>query len=841
MNEAPTEAAMGGFALLRVAGLPVRHWLAGAAPELFALLRQLDRAEARYADLAGAAAERLGTELIPHPDLPAAHRRRALSLRRKLHNGVPVAEAVCRGIAATARTLEIGACLPSLLDQVAVLAAGVQQLITRSAEAHAAERHRLLDLPWRLLNEDPVGRRALGDGVLPPADDIRRRLARGEEWTTKRMRRRSDYLWRMLARATVKTTPRTWLTHVALAGLDGGTSPALTQPELADLCAVERVESVHAPRRELALSGQLTPRTLVAIASLRHIADEHAQFWTVDPANTAELRSLIVRRTAPLSAIAAVLDGGARTVAEVVSAVLGPEADDADRAVLADFVGYLATVGVVEPSTPPRKNRPTWERVTRPDACDPVRSAERDGGYVDVYRATDGSVSSAACAVVEQGIRQVLRIHALLEQGPAPAPRFLSRLSAEPRPVLDVLADRLTELMAAGTAMRPGGPAVPGPGHPSTGWRPPVAGTAYHELVAWIDDHAAATPAGATLRLDAALLDAVGAPEVELAWPMDCTVRPVGSGREAVLDMLAPAGTLDARFTQALEALHGPLPHVAAYREFLAELDGRTGVASIELMIPPLNDVAANAVRRPAYTPMWTGDADIAAYCDAPPGSRPRFLPLSRLTIRRDGDSAVVEAGGRPVRVLYHSTRVAPWPWSMLTGLLMTGNEQQSWTSPRLRCPLVAMPDRAYLPRLAMGDLLLLSPAQWRLSSGRFWNPLSTSELDKARRLAKLREETGMPRFVVVYGRGRYRKPYPCDLESLVAVEVVERALGAATGPTEPDWDVYIEEMLPAPDEMPGRDRAHRAGDRGAAEMMLRVPHRLAPAELAARAASRSG
>jgi hypothetical protein len=667
------------------------------------------------------------------------------------------------------------------------------------------------------------------------------------------MRRRGAYLWRMIARGAVKTTPRTWLTHVALVAVDEAAPPPLALPTISGRCAVERVENVHVPRRELAVTGRLTADTLVTIAPLHQVAGADAQFWTVDPANPVQLRSLTVRRVPLLTAIVEALDGGVRTMAGLHAALLAADPTTAPAwELLAAFVGRLAMLGVIEPSTPPRRNCPVWEDVAAPGGQERLISATPrvppgvpgEDHYLDVYRGAGAAVSGAACLVVEEAVRQVLRLSGLLDlQHPRQPPAFLSRLDAEPRPVLDVLSERLTEVAAKQRVESAHGPATSRAGpensgnevadHPSTGWRPPIDGSAYHRLVSWIDDHAALSPGGPTVRLTAAVLDAVGAPEVDLVWPMDCTVRPIGSGREGVLDVLTPAGALDARFGQALEALHGPLPHVAAYRNFLAELDERTGVASVELMIPPLRDAAANAVRRPGYTATWTGDADLSAYCVPSPDDPRRFIPLSGLTVRRDGDSVVVEADGKPVRILYHSMRSAPWPWSLLQDLLMADSEQYARLAPRWRCPLVAMPHRGFLPRLAIGDFLVLAPAHWRVKSGRFWDAASIGELEKARRLVRLREEAGLPRFVVVYSRGPRRRPYPCDLESLAAIDVFERALTPATEPADPTLDVYVEEMLPAPAEMPARDLAHQPGGRSAAEVMLRMPHRASPAELA--------
>ncbi|MCA2215056.1 lantibiotic dehydratase family protein [Jidongwangia harbinensis] len=835
----PAAPRTGGLALLRVAGLPIRHWLAGASPDLFALLRELRRARAGYAGLGGTLAERIGTELVPDPRLTAAQRRWALALRRKLHNGTPATPGECVRLAEVARSVEAGGALADRLTEVAGLGHRIGDLEVRAEQLLADERERLLALPWRLLTEDPVGRRAIADGVLAPAEDIRRRLARGEPWTTKRMRRRSAYLWRMIARGTVKTTPRTWLCQVALAPVRDGGPPHLVLPELADRFAVERVENVAVPRRELALGAELTADTGVAVTPLRRVERDHLRLWTVDPANVNRLRSITVRRTGPLTAITEALHGGVRTVGDVTASLLGPDAAAEDTEKVRGLLGVLAMMGVIEPCTPPRRRRTGWRAVTGTaasvGAAAPVGAGVEE--YVDVYRVADGAVPGPGVRAVEGAVRQVLRIVELAcADRPAGRSPVLDRLDAAPRPVLDLLGDRLSEAAAGDgtTPVRHAGR----PSHPSSGWQPPrTPGSGYDRLVRWIDDHAAAGPGGPVLRLTPGLLDGLGAPPVDLDWPVDCVVRPTASGRQAVLDIIRPAGVLDARFTQAIEALHGPQAHVAAYRSFLDELDRRTGVTSVELMVPPLWHVAANAVRRPRYTGVWTGDPDLAAYCEPAPDDPPRFLPLTELTARRDGDSVVLEHHGRPVRLLYHSMRSPLWPWNLLMELIRHDPATRLLSQARMRLPLLALPHRGFLPRMTVGDLLVLSPAQWRLPAAEFWSPDAATDLAKLTALTRLREEFRLPRWVAVYSRGPYSKPYVCDLESLAAVEVVERALNPVTGPADRPFDVFVEEMLPAPGEVPVADRAGRTGERSAAEVMLRLPLATTPAELAARAA----
>ncbi|WP_129837932.1 hypothetical protein [Streptomyces sp. RFCAC02] len=88
--------ALGGTALLRIAGMPCDAWTAGAAPRLFDAVADHAADTERLAAHARALADRLGAEVVTHPALPAADRGAVLALRRRLHSGAAPRPADCR-------------------------------------------------------------------------------------------------------------------------------------------------------------------------------------------------------------------------------------------------------------------------------------------------------------------------------------------------------------------------------------------------------------------------------------------------------------------------------------------------------------------------------------------------------------------------------------------------------------------------------------------------------------------------------------------------------------------------------------------------------------------------
>ncbi|WP_344044084.1 hypothetical protein, partial [Saccharothrix xinjiangensis] len=71
--------------LLRLAGLPVRLWLAGGCPELFAALAGADAAADAHREHGRALAARLGDRVVPRPEVTDAERQAVLEMRRAAH------------------------------------------------------------------------------------------------------------------------------------------------------------------------------------------------------------------------------------------------------------------------------------------------------------------------------------------------------------------------------------------------------------------------------------------------------------------------------------------------------------------------------------------------------------------------------------------------------------------------------------------------------------------------------------------------------------------------------------------------------------------------------------
>ncbi|MFI6318898.1 lantibiotic dehydratase [Nonomuraea sp. NPDC050556] len=754
----------GGSALLRVAGLPVRLWLEASAPRLFELLRALERSEQAYRRRAAALGERLGDEVVPRPDLTPGDRRAVLAIRRTLHRGNPLSDGQARRLCDLAR--EQDGFVREAAEVVRLSAELVR--LEELAEAGVAEEHgRLLAAPWHLLHSVRGGRACADPGVLA---DIERRLAAAEPWTSKRMRRRSDYLWRMIARGAAKSTPRSWLGQVALVPLTGPGTGLSVNGQV----AVEWTENVHARRQEAARTGSGT----LSLTPLHRVEGDRLAVWTVDAGH--RLLSYRLRRTP--------------TVDEVIAGRVptGPS----------EVVGRLVELGVLEASAPLRQQRGRWDRTAGQAVEGPrtARQAVAGNGFVDVYRRVEGALN-ADLATLQHAFEQYRRIALLIDQDQPPTSTPLrERITPTSRPVMDVFAEEMAAWRDEGRARRP------------RSWPPahdPDSG--YAKLLATMDG-------SRPIDLTAETLDAVGAPQAPLTWPVDLVVRQLPKGGW-VLDNLGPAAVLDARFVETLHRLHGTVPMADAYRTFLTELDRLTGVPSVELLIPPLSEGAANAVRRPKYTRAWTGDPDPRHYGTAWRTGKARHLPLSELTAHREAGRIVISHEGSPVRICAHATRNPLPPWTILAALLCADSPQRAAHGRSLRCSLTAFPDRPFVPRITVAGSLVVSAAQWRVPASRL-DGIREGGLAGLRALGRLRDELGLPRWVFVAGPDGTR-PLACDLESVRAPQVFPQ-----------EEQVTVAEMLPGPGELSVPEHA--------AELLIRLPYATEPQEMAAIAAQAS-
>ncbi|MEL5955630.1 lantibiotic dehydratase [Streptomyces sp. CLV115] len=892
---------LGATALVRACGVPVSMWTAAGGSGLFG--RVVEHADA--AERQSARARRLAEALsgvVPDRRLTDAERRAVLALRRRLHSGSAPGPADCRFLETVTAVPEWLAREAGALCRAAVSARATRAELER---ALGDEHERVGALAWSLVSASPVLREFV-DGAGPgPARDVAARLADGETWTGKRLRKRSAYLWRAVGRAAAKTTPRGWVGQVAPVPVGGsgfadGAGFGLLAPgaELAGLAAAA-VENVHVVRT-LAGARDLRgadPATALAPAPLSLTdggdgggAGETLRCYAIDPGDPGRLRQVAVRRTALLDLLLTLFAEGPRTLAELECAL-----PVADPVVLRGFLTHLTGLGVLQICAAPRHRRIDWSpaarvagsgRLPRPGS----RSAGPgpDGWFLDSYRGLDARVPDRAAARVQRALRTAHRVAALRRAdrdagsgAPAPTPGT-ERLDERPRPVGEIL----TALLSSGERPSPGpAPRRYGGWHPAHG---PESG--YARLLG----HLAAHRDAAQVDIDDDLLDEFGAPPAEAAvppWPLDCLVRPLpGPGPVAVLETASPAGVIDARFAGALQDLYGGYGAVDAYRDFLDAVERRAGVRFVELLVPPVSERAANAVRRPVTTRWWTGDPNPAAYFglggpgspgssgspgrsgspgspggpdvlngpsspggssgpggpsgpDGPsaPSSRvaagPRYLPLDRITLRRSGGRIVAEVDGERVVPVHHATRSPMPPYDVLFRLLLSAGHPWAATMLRLdglAAAFPAHPDVIRTPRVTIGTDLVVSPATWRVPRARLWRP-GDGEFDRVRTLAVLVRSAAMPRFVFV--RPAFEaKPVPVDLEALTALNAIERACAALAGD-----ELVIEEMLPGPvagPHGPTLSDALHEGAPVAAELMLRLPFDRTAEELAEPAAA---
>ncbi|MFF5437840.1 lantibiotic dehydratase [Streptomyces achromogenes] len=841
------DAPLGATALLRLGGMPGAVWTAGAAEHLFeGAARHSDTTE-RLAAQARALADRLGAEVVPHPSLASADRGAVLALRRRLHSGTAPGTPDCV-------LLERSSAVPAdLAGQARALSHGAQAAeaaLARLRQEVTAEQQRVAEQAWRTACSSPVMRAFLDSAAPALAGDIERRLADGQSWSGKQLRKRAAYLWRIVGRAAVKTTPRGWAGQIAAlpvtGGPDDGCPPLLAPGTPLGALAAIAVENVHLLRAGTAPTDLRTagPATLLAPTPL-HFAEPAApapgdppgqvRCYVVDPRTPGRLRQIVLRRTRVLESVLALLADGPRTLGELdrmlppLSAPPGGPA--VAPAVLRGFLQHLHGLGVVQICRAPRQHCSGWvpaETVRTTGALPPTpEGGGADAWFLDSYRrlGADTSVPAAAAARVRRGLRIAARLAALREADrPAEPPERLpwfAGLTEQARPISEILADRLSA-------------DDPPPVRRYTGWHPahdPAGG--YARLLARLD--AAARSGTECVDLDDALLDELGAPPGDATlppWPVDCLLRPLrpcaDGGPVAVLETASSAGVLDARFADGLRTLHGGYANSDAYRAFLTAVEERTGVRFVDLLVPPLAERSANAVRRPVTTRWWTGDPDPTPYYGSP-GGQARYLPLDRISLRRAHGRIVAEADGRRVIPVYQATRSPAPPYDTLVRLLLAASHPAASYLVRLDALDAALPDRARLPRLTAGGDLVLAPATWRVDRGRLWEP-GDDLLTKVRVLALLRRSAGLPRHAFVR-TAPGAKPVPVDLASLTALQLIERLCAREAGTA-----LLVEEMLPAPEDLLLRDPLH-GGASVAAQLLLRLPHDRCAGRLAEAAA----
>ncbi|MGQ5635787.1 MULTISPECIES: lantibiotic dehydratase [unclassified Streptomyces] len=863
-------ARLGGTALLRVAGMPLGTWAAAGNPRLCARIAEQAGQEERRAGHARELAGRLGVTVVPDPDLSPGDRRAVLALRRRLHSGTAPGPADCRLLDRLPAARSLAAEALRLCREAESAAAALLELDRAVAE----ERERVAALGWSLVCEAPVMRAVVEEAEPGLTDDVARRLASGGRWSEKPLRKRGAYLWRALGRAAAKTTPRGWAGQVALLpvgppGDDPGENRApwlLPDGTVLGAVAAEAVENVHLLRARLAGTDlrAVDPATPLAPAPLHFLQSTRPgtgtgvlRCWVIDPGERGRMREVVLRRTRPLESVLALLADGPRPLGEIEEALLGTEAvraAAAGQAVLRGFLAHLLDLGVLQVCAAPRRHTGGWTgpeevraRGTLPHPAPDAPAAAPHHWFTDSYRTLGTPVPAAAAERVQHALGIAARVAWLRDADRSAAPDAqdaqpwegrhslppadrhqhalppeLEALGEEPRPLADILAEYLPD------GARPPGP----PQHRRryTGWHPAkTSGSGYAGLLAHLAGHAG----DEQVDLDDGLLDALGAPAARAAlpaWPLDCLLRPLQDpGPLAVLETASPAAVLDARFAAALDTLHGGYPNADGYRAFLAGVERLSGARFVELLVPPLAERAANAVRRPVLTGWWTGDPDPAPY-QGPAGPTARYLPPDRITLRRDGHQVVAETDGQRLLPLHHATRTPLPPYDVLLRLLLAAGHPAASRVIRLDGLTEAFPEAHRVPRVTVGGTLVVSPAGWRVPRDLLWRS-GDSDLAKMRALTGLSRDAGLPRFAFVRAAPGAR-PVPVDFTALTAVPLLERLCAH-----QPGADLLVEEMLPGPDGLLLRDPLH-GGAAVAAQLLLRLPTDQGVEELTALAAA---
>ncbi|MFF3004130.1 lantibiotic dehydratase [Kitasatospora sp. NPDC057940] len=386
---------LGAAALLRVAGMPLAAWAAAGNPELFAQVADHARRDERRAEHARRLAEQLGSVVVPHPALTAADRRAVLAVRRRLHSGAAPGPADCGLLG----RLPAAAGLAADAARLSGEAESATVALRRLEAAVAAERERVGALGWSLVCASPVMRAFLDEVEPGAAADVAGRLAAGESWSGKRLRKRAAYVWRALGRAAAKTTPRGWVGQVTLLpvtpadangggngdangdGHGGAADGALLRlvPPGAVLgeVAAQAVENVHGVRARLgALDLRAAdPATVLALAPLHFPQPAGAapgtgvlRCWVTDPHDRGRLRQVDLRRSLPLDHVLARLAGGPRPLGDLEAALLGTAATGAAAAgtavsapaVLRGFLAHLLGLGVLQACAAPRRRTTGW-------------------------------------------------------------------------------------------------------------------------------------------------------------------------------------------------------------------------------------------------------------------------------------------------------------------------------------------------------------------------------------------------------------------------------------------------------------------------------------------------
>jgi hypothetical protein len=788
--------------LLRVAGLPISTWLAASNDELFAELADLDRQAAEHSAVCRRLAERIGEQAIPARELGSTERAVLLDLRRRLHGGGELSAELVDEAVQQLRTLPLSAALAADVIAAAADRHAFYTVVSAAEQAAEAEQNRLRSRVWTLLVQQPLAYTAVRQASPELVEDIEFRVRAGEPWHTKRMRQRADYLWRMITRGATRATPRGLLGQLALLSIDdeGGSGSSI---DLLPTAALEWTDNIH---QRAGIGDPIEADEVLGLTPLHWSDGDHLCFLVRRPGEDRQLAQVRMRDTVPLRVIRHRLAAERACWQDLVSLLLPPDPTEQAQHAVAGFLRHLVDIGVVEVFRPAR--RELLQRWPLGGERAPLPGARSTDGYLDTFRRPIGTLSATTAAELAALLERALRVLEVIadRQSPGLTP---PGISSQPRPVLELLAEG--HYLEAESP--PSGP------HPhdwlDAGLAPADSG--YGRLVSWLTDE---------FRSGCRSLDLDQAPQLRsaprplLSWPVDCLVRPLRSGTTplAVLDRIEPAGCLDSRFAETLAELDpAGAERVEQYRRFLTEVEERGGGRFVELLVPSLVAHAANAVRRPGYTTLWTGDPHRSRYISD--RFRPaEYVPMSEIRLFLRHGRLTAEAAGQLIWPVYHATRSAAGPWGQLSDLLQQASprpRRAHWRS--LSWTLPGWPERTHLPRLTVGDgALVLAPEQWRLSLGRDW-PVSGPTYAKCRQLNLWRTELGLPRWISVTPEV-HADPIPCDLCSVQTVALFDRLVRQHC------TELMAAELLPNPEQLSVHDLGHGPAQFSVAELLLRLP-----------------
>lgn len=801
------EATMGGSGLLRVAGLPIRYWLAGANPKLFEKAVHLERVEKKHRIHCAELAERIGQQLVPIPALSRDDRRFLLEFRRSLHRGDPIASTPLDRLLNISGLGDADAVLIQELAKTVACDREIAQLDTELQADLAGEQARLPALVDEIYDESPVAK-----ALLAPRKSEKRTASRLER---KSRQRQCALEWRCITRAATGCTPRGWLSHVALLPIVVDAAPPLA---VTGDFAAKWMENVRA--RSLALTEPPPewplPDTLLALNPLRWDGDGCLVCVVFD--EKREPTQVAVRHTQLLRDVGEALGDAARTFGELARA-LGHATQD-EWVTFRGFVRHLVVLGIVQPCTPP-ESRFEQHAVPGRDLGSPAKVEDDTSGWTDVYRHVENGIPANVVRDVQAGVSEVFRILGLIGDATPDACEAVASPDDRSWSLIEILKAEL----AAGAA--PAGRAEAAAGLERAG-DDSSSDPGLDTLIGVIRSRAAQA---SEIIVDSSLLDQCQAAQKALLWPVDCLVRVPSQGADfkVVLDQLWPPGMLDSRFMDTLVDLHGPPPSMEAYQAFLEQVERQTGILFVELLLPPLHDGAANAVRRPLYTRAWTGDPHTVTYLRSESGAR-RYVPLSAIRIRRTGGRLRADVDDQPIWPIYHATRSFSPPWDRIARVLLaTAPLNLPWDFQSMMRSFTELPGLTAVPRISVSGGMVLSPARWRISPEHLWDA-NASATTKVRALVRLRDHYRLPRWVCI-DHGHKKPASPCDLESVHAISTIDRY-------SKTNAPLTVTEMLPEPDRLLVLDGAHATGARLAAQLHLRFPYDESVADMASRTSS---